>query len=161
MEDHCLVDCGDREIIFHSRSTEDTLCLGKSLARQVRPPLCILLSGDLGMGKTVLVRGLARGLGIPEEERIGSPSFTLVNSYQGSACILHHVDLYRLEGLEEFNSIGLFDLMDENAVVCVEWGEKVRSWISQGLEIRMEDLGGEERRVLCRRFGLPQRQVLG
>jgi tRNA threonylcarbamoyladenosine biosynthesis protein TsaE len=148
-----MVDWIERQMILHSRSADDTLGLGIALAGQVNPPLNILLSGDLGMGKTVLVRGLARGLGVPEEEQIGSPSFTLVNSYQGAACCLHHVDLYRLETLEEFNSIGLFDLMEDNAIVCIEWGEKVRNWISQGLEIRIEDLGGEERRLFCQRFG--------
>jgi tRNA threonylcarbamoyladenosine biosynthesis protein TsaE len=148
-----MVDWKVLEAILHSLSADDTLGLGIALAEQVKPPLFILLSGDLGMGKTVLVRGLARGLGVPQEEHIGSPSFTLVNSYRGTACLLHHVDLYRLETLEEFNSIGLFDLMEDNAIVCIEWGEKVRNWISMGLEIRIEDLGGEERRLSCRRFG--------
>lgn len=105
------------------------------------------------MGKTVLVRGLARGLGVPEEVHIGSPSFTLVNSYQGTSCRLHHVDLYRLETLEEFNNIGLFDLLEEGAIVCVEWGEKVSDWISSGLKVRIEDLGGEDRRLSLSFFG--------
>ena len=151
----------DPEGIFHSRSEEDTFCFGNSLARQIKPPLFILLSGDLGMGKTLLVRGLARGLGVPEETQIGSPSFTLVNSYQGSSCLLHHVDLYRLETLEEFHGIGLFDLVEENAIVCIEWGEKVRPWIFQGLEVKIEDLGGKERLVRWRYFGSSQKRIAG
>ena len=147
-----MVDHPEPQAVLTSRSAEETLRLGSELAGRVRPPLIILLSGDLGMGKTVWVRGLGRGLGIPEEERIGSPSFTLVNSYQGTACRLHHVDLYRLDTLVEFQGIGLFDLMEEDAIVCIEWGEKVRPWISEGLEVKIEDLGGEARRLLYRSF---------
>ena len=152
-----MVDLEEPQTVLISRSAEDTLRFGRELAGRVGTPLIILLSGDLGMGKTVLVRGLARGLGVPEEAQIGSPSFTLVNSYQGSSCRLHHVDLYRLDTLEEFHSIGLFDLMADDAIVCIEWGEKVRAWISQGLEVRIEDLGGEERRVLYRNFSYSRR----
>ena len=151
-----MVEHPEPQAVLTSRSAEETLRLGSELAGRVRPPLIILLSGDLGMGKTVWVRGLGRGLGIPEEERIGSPSFTLVNSYQGTACRLHHVDLYRLDTLEEFQGIGLFDLMEEDAIVCIEWGEKARPWISEGLEVKIEDLGGEARRLIYRSFVIPE-----
>lgn len=140
-----------REQVFISKSPEQTLSLGRCWGLTLLPPLVILLSGELGVGKTVLVRGLVVGLGIPEDEHISSPSFTLVNSYRGR-CPVHHVDLYRLESLQDFNSIGLFELMEGETVTLIEWGERARPWIANGLEVEIEDLGQERRRLRCRFF---------
>lgn len=128
-----------------------TIELGIQLGRTLEAPLVLLLSGPLGVGKTVLVRGLVQGLGLSDREHIRSPTYTLVNTYQGR-CLIHHLDLYRLESLEDFQSIGLFDYVADQAVTLIEWGERVKPWIPEGLEIIFEDLGEDERRILLRSF---------
>ncbi len=131
---------------FVSDSPENTLEFGRTWGQGLQPPLVILLTGELGMGKTVLVRGLAQGLGVLGADKISSPTFTLVNSYQGR-CSVHHVDLYRLDSLEEFYSIGLFELVEGNSITLIEWGERVRPWIPKGYQVVMDDLGDDRRRI--------------
>jgi tRNA threonylcarbamoyladenosine biosynthesis protein TsaE len=137
---------------FISESPEQTRALGQCWGRDLQPPLAVLLSGVLGAGKTVLARGLVQGLGVPEEEHISSPTFTLVNSYRGR-CAIHHVDLYRLSSLDDFYSTGLFELFERPGVTIIEWGERIRPWIVAGLEIRIEELSYNRRSIQGRFFG--------
>jgi tRNA threonylcarbamoyladenosine biosynthesis protein TsaE len=109
--------------IIHSRAPEDTEAAGETLGRLVQSGDVVALTGDLGAGKTLFVRGLARGLGVPER-RVTSPSFTLVNEYRGGRLPLYHVDLYRLEREAELEDIGLDDLYRQEGV-AVEWPERV------------------------------------
>ena len=107
----------------------------------------ILLSGELGAGKTAFVRGLARGLGADPEE-VTSPSFVLLTAYRGRL-VLHHADLYRLRGDGDERDIGLEELPGPRAVLAVEWAERLREarWPSP-VRVRLEHAGGDRRRVV-------------
>lgn len=105
-----------------SHSEEETLALAGKLAGLLRPGDVLVLTGVLGAGKTVFVRGLASALGI-DEELVNSPSFTLINEYVGER-ILYHFDLYRLGDTSELHEIGWEDYLNRDGLVVVEWGEK-------------------------------------
>lgn len=98
------------------------------------------------MGKTTLTRGIAEGLGVKTLDAVCSPSFTLVNIYQGN-CAIYHVDLYRLEGARELYSIGMDDFIGKDGVTIVEWSEKLSDTFPEAIEIEIED-AGEESRIL-------------
>ena len=136
---------------FLTHSAEETIQLGRQLARQLVPPVVVLLAGDLGAGKTTFAKGLVAGLGVAAEEEVTSPTFTLVHEYgpqqqkgKEDALRVYHVDLYRIDTEREMETLGLEDLMAERAVVIVEWGQKLGSsfenpWPgSPVLEVRME-----------------------
>ncbi len=89
----------DREIL--TRSSEETIAQGREIGARLTPPVLILLSGDLGAGKTTLTKGIAAGLGAAREDDVTSPTFTLVHKYEGSTRV-YHVDLYRIEDLHDF-----------------------------------------------------------
>lgn len=108
---------------FISHSPAETEALGESWGREASPGLVIALSGDLGAGKTQLVRGIARGLGVTS--RVHSPTFTLVNEYCGGRLKLFHLDLYRLETLEQIHSAGLEEFLQPDGVAVIEWAERL------------------------------------
>lgn len=109
---------------IETRSPEELRDVGAELARDLRPGDVLGLIGDLGAGKTELVKGIARGLGLGEDE-VTSPTFTLVQTYRGGRMTLHHVDLYRLEDPDELVQVGLDDLYrDDDAVTAVEWFDR-------------------------------------
>jgi tRNA threonylcarbamoyladenosine biosynthesis protein TsaE len=103
---------------------QETQKLGKTIGQWIKLPLVIGLSGDLGSGKTAFVQGLAEGLEVPDEYYITSPTFTLVNEYPGRFPLIH-IDLYRLDGIHDFEDIGLDELMYDQAVIAIEWAEKM------------------------------------
>ena len=111
----------------HSASPEETLALGARIGARIAEDCAdgalVLLIGPLGAGKTVLAKGIARGLGI--EEQIISPTYTIVSEYGSGRVPLHHVDLYRIEGTVQMENLGLEDIVRGNGVVVVEWGEKL------------------------------------
>lgn len=108
--------------IVVSHSPAETQALGESWGREAPAGLVIALSGDLGAGKTQLVKGLARGLGITA--RVHSPTFTLVNEYRGGRCRLFHLDLYRLETPEQIVAAGLEEYLEPDGVAVIEWAER-------------------------------------
>lgn len=121
-----------------SRSPEDTVKLGEAVGRMATGCLIIALMGELGSGKTVFVQGLARGLAVPRGFMITSPSYTLVNEYPGRIP-LFHADLYRLSSAMDIESTGLFDILDSDGVVAVEWAERIRQGdLSEDLVIRFD-----------------------
>ena len=131
----------------YSLSEEETLSLGRKMARTLKGGELIVLEGDLGMGKTVFARGIAAGLGVSEDE-VHSPSFALVHEYEGGRCPLFHVDLYRLEGGEDLEGLGLDELTEAGGVVMVEWGEKLPLWYRRdALTVRFHDLGEDTRQI--------------
>lgn len=132
---------------IYSLSEEETIDLGRNMAQSLRGGELLILEGDLGMGKTVFARGIAAGLGIPQDE-VRSPSFTLVHEYEEGKFPLFHVDLYRLESVEEMEGLGLEELTEAGGVVMIEWGEKLPPWFRRGaLTIRFHDLGEGSRRI--------------
>jgi tRNA threonylcarbamoyladenosine biosynthesis protein TsaE len=130
---------------FITHSADETISLGRRLAKQLAPPKVVLLSGDLGAGKTTLVKGIAEGFAAASQEDVTSPTFTLVHEYRGPQANLFHIDLYRVDTPRQLETLGLDDLMDENSILLIEWGEKFpRDWDA---EISLERLGEDERRV--------------
>jgi tRNA threonylcarbamoyladenosine biosynthesis protein TsaE len=107
-----------------TRSAEETIAFGRTLTELLAPPRLVLLRGDLGAGKTTLVKGIAAGFGAAEEENVTSPTFTLVHEYRGPRANLYHIDLYRVETPRELETLGLDDLRAEGSVLLIEWGEK-------------------------------------
>ena len=105
----------------------------------------MLLSGDLGAGKTAFVRGLAEGLGVPRDE-VSSPTFTLIQEYRGGRLTLFHVDLYRIEDPREFDELGL-DEIAEDGVLAIEWAERLPQPPPDAMRISIEHAGESQRRM--------------
>jgi len=101
--------------------------LGARLSRDCPGGAVVLLVGPLGAGKTVMAKGIAQGLGI--EELVSSPTYTIISEYRSERVAMHHVDLYRVEGAEQLENLGLEDLVAGSGYVLVEWGEKIESWL--------------------------------
>ena len=137
-------------ITLTSESSDETQRIGVDLARELSVPGVVLLRGELGTGKTTLTRGIARGLGLADPTLVNSPSFTLVNIYQGD-CPIYHVDLYRLRSERDLYSIGLDDFLDKEGVTIVEWSERLPYPLEQAMEIGIVD-EGDDRRTLHIRF---------
>jgi tRNA threonylcarbamoyladenosine biosynthesis protein TsaE len=127
-----------------SRSPEETERIGRELAMSLPVPGVVLLRGALGTGKTTLTRGIAQGLGVEDPGLVNSPSFTLVNIYQG-ACPIYHVDLYRLHGKRDLHLIGLDDFFGLEGVTVVEWSERLTFPTDMATEIQIEDAGDDLR----------------
>jgi tRNA threonylcarbamoyladenosine biosynthesis protein TsaE len=134
---------------FISHNPTDTESLGEQWGRTAQPGFVIALSGDLGAGKTQLVRGLARGLGTTA--RVHSPTFTLVNEYSGGRLRLFHLDLYRLETTEQIRGAGLEEFLQPEGVAVIEWAERIANneWTRTNVrKVRIEILGETERRIV-------------
>jgi tRNA threonylcarbamoyladenosine biosynthesis protein TsaE len=114
------------KIEIETTSTEQTIAHGKKIGAQLKPPLLILLSGDLGAGKTTFTKGLASGFGAAAEEEITSPTFTLIHRYSGGRAPVYHIDLYRIDGARDLHTLGLEDLFAEDAIVIVEWPDRLK-----------------------------------
>jgi tRNA threonylcarbamoyladenosine biosynthesis protein TsaE len=134
---------------FTTRSAEETIALGRELAPLLAPPKLVLLRGDLGAGKTTLVKGIAEGFQAASEDDVTSPTFTLVHEYRGPSATLYHIDLYRVDTPRELETLGLDDLMGESSVLLIEWGEKFpRFERERDVEIALERISENERHVL-------------
>jgi tRNA threonylcarbamoyladenosine biosynthesis protein TsaE len=135
-----------REFITHS--AEETIALGRELAALLAPPKLVLLRGDLGAGKTTLVKGIAQAFQAAREEDVTSPTFTLVHEYRGPSAMLYHIDLYRVDTPRELETLGLDDMMGDNSVLLIEWGEKFpRFERERDVEIALERVSENERKI--------------
>lgn len=142
-----------REKRFRTRSVDGTLALGDRIAEILLPaPKLVVLRGEVGAGKTTLVKGLAAALGAASEEDVTSPTFTLVHEYAGPKVRLYHLDLYRLETERELATLGIDEMAAQpDALVLVEWGERFESIVSRmDAEIAMEHGEGNERAMMVR-----------
>jgi tRNA threonylcarbamoyladenosine biosynthesis protein TsaE len=133
-----------REII--TKSAEETIAFGRTLAEVLAPPKLVLLRGDLGAGKTTLVKGIAAAFEAAAEEDVTSPTFTLVHEYRGPKANLFHIDLYRVDTARELETLGLDDLRDGNSILLIEWGEKFPR-LQWDVEIALEREGESGRRI--------------
>ncbi len=141
---------------YITRSPEETIELGRRLASQLAPPRLVLLQGELGAGKTTLVKGIAEGFQAASQEDVTSPTFTLIHEYYGPQVSLFHVDLYRIDTQRELETLGLDDLYGENHLLLIEWGEKFPQFERGGdVQITIETIGEQERRI--RLSTIPQR----
>ena len=130
-----------------TRSAEETTRWGREFAGRLKAPVLLLLTGELGSGKTTLTKGIVAGLGAASEDDVTSPTFTLVHVY-GHANKVYHGDLYRIESFHDFETLGLEDVFARPAVVILEWSEKFpleSPWPQ--IRLRLEHAGGDTRRI--------------
>ena len=132
---------------FETHSGEETRALGRDFAKQLPERGVVLLIGDLGAGKTTLTQGIAEGRGAAKAEDVSSPTFTLIHEY-GDPAAIYHVDLYRLDTVQQVRGIGLADLFDQSALVLIEWGERFPELMPENrIEIRLTHTGGDNRLI--------------
>jgi len=137
---------------FTTESGAETIEAGRKLAQLLTPPQLLILSGDLGTGKTTLVKGIAEALDAAEADEVTSPTFTLIHEYDGARdgqpVKLYHLDVYRLEGERQLETLGLDELLTPDALVLVEWGEKFKSIRKKATgEIVIASTGGDARKI--------------
>jgi tRNA threonylcarbamoyladenosine biosynthesis protein TsaE len=150
---------------FGTRSSEETIAMGREIAGKLRPPVLVLLKGDLGSGKTTLTKGIISGLGAAREEDVTSPTFNLIHEFRCPAlansrgnshpCKVYHVDLYRVDNFHDLESLGLEDALAEKAIVIIEWPERFTfrtDWPT--VEIRLDHAGGDSRRIAISDLGV-------
>jgi tRNA threonylcarbamoyladenosine biosynthesis protein TsaE len=129
-----------------THSVDETIAFGQRLAAELQPGDVLGLSGELGAGKTALVKGIARSLGITQE--VTSPTFTLIHEYGGGRLPLFHIDLYRLESVAQALAIGIEDYLNGSGVTVIEWAEKIESLLpARARRIRIQSLGESARRI--------------
>lgn len=153
-----------------TNSAEETIRWGREFAARLKAPVLVLLSGDLGSGKTTLTKGIVAGLGAANEDDVTSPTFTLVHLYgkasqavnamqtargnspgNGAVMRVHHADLYRIQSFQDFDTLGLEDVFEKPGVVILEWAERFplnAPWPQ--IRILLEHLGGDRRRLTLR-----------
>ena len=132
-------------VITHS--AEETVAWGRAFATKLKAPVLVLLSGELGSGKTTLTKGIVSGLQAAEEDDVTSPTFTLLHEYWTEGKVFHG-DLYRVESFHDFETLGLEDLFAKPAIVILEWSEKFplkTAWPQ--IRLRLEHQGGDTRRI--------------
>ena len=146
--------------LYTTRSEEETRALGEALAQVLAPDGVLLMTGDLGSGKTVLTQGLALGLGI-EPKHVQSPSFTLIREHEGAGGCLIHVDLYRLDETE-LQSLGLWEVLAGPGVKAVEWGEKLPFALPGAVSLVIEVIApSDHRRIEIDSAGRPGLELNG
>jgi tRNA threonylcarbamoyladenosine biosynthesis protein TsaE len=135
-----------RPATFETHSEEETIELGRRIARELPPKAVVLLIGNLGAGKTTLAKGIVSGLGAAAPDDVSSPTFALIHEYGNEP--VYHVDLYRLEKPEETATLGLEEIFERDAVVLIEWGERFPSLMpEERFEIRLKALESGARRI--------------
>ncbi len=137
---------------FTTKSGADTIEVGRKLVHLLKPPQLLLLRGDLGTGKTTLVKGIAQALDAADPDEVTSPTFTLLHEYDGALdgkpMKLYHLDVYRLEGERQLETLGLDELMTPDALVLIEWGDKFKSIRKRATgEISITSEGGDARKI--------------
>jgi tRNA threonylcarbamoyladenosine biosynthesis protein TsaE len=137
---------------FTTKSGPDTVEVGRKLVKILKPPQLLLLRGELGTGKTTLVKGIAQALDAAEPDEVTSPTFTLVHEYdgtrEGKPIKLFHLDVYRLEGERQLETLGLDELLTPDSLVLVEWGDKFKSIRKRATgEIVITAEGGDARKI--------------
>jgi tRNA threonylcarbamoyladenosine biosynthesis protein TsaE len=131
---------------FSTHSAEETTELGRRLSSELKPGSIVLLRGDLGAGKTTMVKGIAEGFQAARAEDVTSPTFTLIHEYRGPAVTLYHIDLYRIDTQRELDTLALDDLMTPQSILLIEWGEKFARFAKErDTEIAIEHRGTDDR----------------
>jgi tRNA threonylcarbamoyladenosine biosynthesis protein TsaE len=141
-----------REKRFKTRSVAGTLAIAGTIAEILSAPRVVVLRGELGAGKTTLVKGWLEALGAAQVEEVTSPTFTLVHEYEGKRGLVYHLDLYRLETERELGALGFEEMAERSGtLVLVEWGEKFPSVMERAdAEVAMAHLEGDERSLWVR-----------
>jgi len=133
------------EMITHS--AEETMRWGREFSKRLKVPVLVLLTGDLGTGKTTLTKGIVSGLGAANEGDVTSPTFSLVHVY-GRPAKVYHADLYRIESFHDFETLGMEDMFTTPSIAILEWSERfpLQSPWPQ-IRVRLEHMGGDARRI--------------
>jgi tRNA threonylcarbamoyladenosine biosynthesis protein TsaE len=132
---------------FHTKSSEETVELGKKIGATLKPGDILAFYGDLGSGKTTMIKGIALGLGVKEQDIVKSPSFIMVNEYKGRYPI-YHIDLYRVKNSEEIMSIGFDDYLYSNGVCLIEWAEKAEKALPKKItKVDIFSLNPQQRKI--------------
>ena len=134
---------------YQTHSAEETIELGRKLAPELAPLRLVLLRGDLGTGKTTLVKGIAEGLNAAQQEEVTSPTFTLIHEYRGPETNVFHIDLYRIEKRRELDTLGIDELLtQDHNLLLVEWGEKFAQIVSAADgQIVITRINDQERKI--------------
>jgi len=137
---------------YITHSAEETIALGRRLAPVLKDARMVVLRGDLGAGKTTLVKGIAEGLHAAAQDDVTSPTFTLIHEYRGPQVTLYHVDLYRIDTLRELDTLGLDELFSEEGnLVLLEWGEKFPRFLKEcDFELQIVHQGEQQRGILVK-----------
>jgi tRNA threonylcarbamoyladenosine biosynthesis protein TsaE len=136
------------EKVFNTSSAEETIALGREFSGQLGPPKLVLLKGDLGAGKTTLVKGVVEGFKAASQEEVTSPTFTLIHEYHSPQAEIYHIDLYRIDTQRELETLGIDDLFGARSLVIIEWGEKFERFCKErDVEIAIERTGENQRRI--------------
>src|SRR5579859_3871253 len=134
--------------VHNTSSPEQTVALGRELIAQLQPPKVVLLSGNLGAGKTTLVKGIVEGFKAAAQEEVTSPTFTLIHEYRSPEVDIYHIDLYRVDTQRELETLGIDDLFSPRSLIIIEWGEKFERFRKErDVEIVIERTGEEQRRI--------------
>src|SRR5437868_2814522 len=134
---------------FLTHSPEETIAVGRGLVSHLQPPKLVVLTGDLGAGKTTIIKGIAEGLKAESQDNVSSPTFTLIHEYRGPTVTLYHVDLYRVDSPRQLETLGIDDLRDDRSLLLLEWGEKFERFRQEaGAEIRLERLADNDRKIV-------------
>lgn len=133
-------------MVYITDSAEETEALGESVGKRISAGTVLAFTGDLGAGKTAFTRGLARGLGITE--RVTSPTYTIVNEYEGGRLPLFHFDLYRIQDGEELFDIGWEDYLMRSGVCAVEWSENAAGFLSETMTVQIRRGDTDNRRII-------------
>lgn len=129
---------------YRTLSDGETIALGLRIAATLPKKCCVLLIGNLGAGKTTLAKGIISGLGAASPEEVSSPTFTLIHEYGR----VYHIDLYRLDTIEQVTTLGLDEIFEREAVVLIEWGERFLELMpAERIEIRLKAVGEDERAI--------------
>jgi len=143
-----------------TNSPEETRQLGEKIGRRIQAGTVIAFFGDLGSGKTIFIQGLARGLGVPDDYYVTSPSYTLINEYPARHK-LFHVDLYRINHPIDFEEIGLYEIMHNSGVVAVEWADRLqKDLLGEHVSVKLETEDVESRNIYITAYGLGPTNLL-
>ena len=146
------------DIITHG--PEQTRAFGRRIGEVLTGGILLSLEGDLGCGKTVFVQGLAEGLSVPEAIYVTSPSYALIHEYPGRIPLIH-MDLYRIEDPDDVEDLGLYDIMEEDNVVAIEWAERIQEALPpEGITLRFEMVNDDTRNISMTAYGLQEVNVL-
>jgi len=138
---------------YITNSADETIALGRRLAHSLKNASMVVLRGDLGAGKTTLIKGIAEGLQAASQDDVTSPTFTLIHEYRGPEVNLYHVDLYRIDTPRELDTLGLDELFAESGnLVLLEWGEKFSRFVEEcDFEIGIERRGDQQRKIIVKK----------
>ena len=148
----------DRE--FVTRSPEETIDLGRQLAPELAPPKLVLLQGELGAGKTTLVKGIVEEYSVTHREQVTSPTFTLIHEYRSPRADIYHIDLYRVDTPRQLETLAIDDLFGPRSLILIEWGEKFERFQRESdVKILMERTGENERKITIKTFKSPDSPI--